>query len=294
MNHRTQTKNDMCEVCGQRRKFVERGVRHPYCGKTCAKQAQPSSTTVCRLHGCVLASRPMFVGFCSEIHSKEAVRSHQVSGCTQCNYRPSVKGNLCAVCERELRLEELDQRKTVFQSLASQVKDTWEPSNSGVDVQKIFNIINPQASQSRFEEHRQKLLSIGPVENLPTFYSSQCVCNLGYRDSEICDKPSCGICAVLRSSFRSLAFGKLNDNGRHGKGIYSYLNPAHADKHSTACTSSPYLVMISCEVVKPKAANTSLFPMRLTSDIDDVFVNNSDAIIARHVILYTKQNNHPT
>lgn len=36
---------------------------------------------------------------------------------------------------------------------------------------------------------------------------------------------------------------------RHGAGIYSYLDPALADGFATSCTSSPYRVMIACDVI---------------------------------------------
>jgi hypothetical protein len=35
---------------------------------------------------------------------------------------------------------------------------------------------------------------------------------------------------------------------RFGDGIYSYRNPALADLFATSCTSSPYRVMIACDV----------------------------------------------
>lgn len=34
---------------------------------------------------------------------------------------------------------------------------------------------------------------------------------------------------------------------RFGEGIYSYRNPACADRFSTSCTTSPYRVMIACD-----------------------------------------------
>lgn len=41
----------------------------------------------------------------------------------------------------------------------------------------------------------------------------------------------------------------MNLSLRYGSGIYSYPNPALADEHSTSCTSSPYRVMIACDIV---------------------------------------------
>lgn len=40
-----------------------------------------------------------------------------------------------------------------------------------------------------------------------------------------------------------------NSQQRHGSGVYSYLDPALADGFATSCTSSPYRVMIACDVI---------------------------------------------
>jgi len=293
MSHKAQTQNDMCVACGMRPKYVEHGYQHPYCGRTCAKRAQQSGTSTCRLRGCPVAGRTAFVGFCSEYHASEAVRSQQVKGCIQCNDRPATTGNLCPVCDRRSKdepvLEELDPRGNAFKNLANTTVHKWSSSNGGVKIEKVFKVVNSQATQDRFEANSQKLISAGSMEMLRTYHSSQCICNLGYLDNKICDRPSCGICSILKSSFKSFAFGDQFNTGRYGKGIYSYLNPARADRHSTSCMSSPYRVMISCDVAMTKAAKSWLPQMRVTSLSDEdgvVFVNNPDAIIAKHVILY--------
>lgn len=231
---------------------------------------------------------------CRIINFRAAVRSQQVRGCAQCNDLPSVEGNLCAACDRqsraEPRLDELDPHGPAFKRLASDIDLLWKPVNSSVKVAKIFSIVNSQGARDKFETKQKKLISAGSVQMLRTFHSSQCICNLGHLDSKICDTPSCGICSVLKSSFKLFAFGIPHNDGRHGKGIYSYQNPACADRHSTSCTSSPYRVMISCTVAIQDGKSWLPKLRRVTSisDDDGVFVSDPDAIIARHVILYTK------
>jgi len=49
-----------------------------------------------------------------------------------------------------------------------------------------------------------------------------------------------------------------------GDGVYSYRNPALADNFATSCTSSPYRVMIACDVtVEP--AQTAVDEVRRLS-----------------------------
>ena len=104
-------------------------------------------------------------------------------------------------------------------------------------------------------------------EKVRSFHSSLCLCDLGTKGAVLCSSKSCGICQIVKSRFKSFAFGALSNTGRwvvdcilgrieltrpiisFGDGIYSYRNPALADVFATSCTSSPYRVMIVCDVV---------------------------------------------
>ena len=106
-------------------------------------------------------------------------------------------------------------------------------------------------------------------EKVRSFYSSQCICDLGLYDPRLCSFKSCGICCVVKSFFKSFAFGEPFNKGRwgvgsrhtahyltlsesqirYGNGIYSYESPALADMFATSCTSSPYRVMVACDVI---------------------------------------------
>jgi hypothetical protein len=104
-------------------------------------------------------------------------------------------------------------------------------------------------------------------EEVRSFHSSQCICDLGHKEPVLCNYRSCGICSIVKSSFKSFAFGVTSNSGRcawncwlqwntnwwfrsrFGEGIYSYRNPAFADQYATSCTSSPYRVMIACDAL---------------------------------------------
>jgi len=48
------------------------------------------------------------------------------------------------------------------------------------------------------------------------------------------------------------AFDISHDTGSYENGIYTNLNPAEADRFSTSSMSSPYRVMVLCDVIMDK------------------------------------------
>ena len=136
-------------------------------------------------------------------------------------------------------------------------QSTWEIQASTSDN---YNSGNKLTSKCRS--------SYPGFEEVRSFHSSQCICDLGHKEPTLCSYKSCGICLIVKSSFKSFAFGATSNIGRcvescwlkwncwwwsrFGDGIYSYRNPAYADQYATSCTSSPYRVMIACdELVEP-------------------------------------------
>ncbi|THV01272.1 ADP-ribosylation [Dendrothele bispora CBS 962.96] len=119
------------------------------------------------------------------------------------------------------------------------------------------------------------------IQNTMTSQSSetQCICNLGVNQAVLCDLKSCGICNVVKSSFKTFAFGEHANNGRFGEGVYSYRNPQLADKFATSCTSSPYRVTIACDVVVENMVEVP--------ESESLFVATADAIIPAYVIMYS-------
>jgi len=163
----------------------------------------------------------------------------------------------------------------------------WKSPQSSVSVKKIYNVTTPREAQTKYDAYIKKLVAAGyGVQELRTFHSSQCICDLGVGDAVLCSFKACGICNIVKSSFRAFAFGVTENTGRYGPGTYSYLDPTLADVWSTSCTTSPYRVMIACDVVMSSTGKRKgAVSIR---DGDRIFVNNSDAIAAAYVILYTK------
>ena len=89
---------------------------------------------------------------------------------------------------------------------------------------------------------------------------------------------------------------------RQGKGLYSSRNPAFADRFATSCLSSPYRVMIACDVALPQQLDKStsvtisdlnvgqLFTIYVQVVAGDrVVVRKPEAIVPRFIVMYVKQ-----
>ena len=101
------------------------------------------------------------------------------------------------------------------------------------------------------QNSRSKLTTLGIPRQIQTFHSTQCICDLGTSGVKFCTWQSCGICAIIRSAFNAFEFGVKSNSGRCGSGVYSYLEPSLADRHAVSTTTSPYRVMLVCEVDLP-------------------------------------------
>lgn len=234
------------------------------------------------LHGCRATGKPAFSNFCSESHAKEGVRLGQVEGCQKCAIQPRTVGPLCIPCDRREsvgpRLRELNADGSTFKSLRAQFLSEWESSEGSPSFAKAYEIILPRDVRIRHDQYRS---SNPKFEEVRSFHSSQCICDLGFKDSALCSFKSCGICCPIKSSFKSFAFGAPANKGRFGDGIYSYRNPALADRFATSCTSSPYRVVIACDAtVEPMLDEIA--------DEESLFVPSADAILPVFVIMYTR------
>jgi len=160
-----------------------------------------------------------------------------------------------------------------------------------VEVHKVYEIFLPRDVYAAREAYRMNLEALGDAAKIRTFHGAQCICDLGVTDSNPCNWKSCGICSIVKSSFTAFEFGVASNHGRYGKGIYSYFDPSMADRFATSSVTSPYRVMLACEVNVPAAnSNASKSPMVVKSleDEDRIFVSSAEAISPRFVILYSK------
>ncbi|KAJ6620077.1 hypothetical protein B0H10DRAFT_2163668 [Mycena sp. CBHHK59/15] len=272
--------NDMCEQCGQKPKFIEPGgTKHQYCGRACAKKAQGPSPIPCALRGCRATGKPAFANFCSDDHGKQAVRLGQVEGCDSCHEYPRSSGDLCIACDRRFpgpRLRELSVGGATFKDVRTQFLSEWDsPTVARPKIEKVYQVSVPRDIRARHNAYRANLRA---TEEIRVFHSSQCICDMGTKTPTLCAFRSCGICCIVKSSFKTMAFGERFNHGRFGEGIYSYRNPSLADVHATSATSSPYRVMVACDV-----AVESDFEV---PDEESVFVPCADAIVPAYIIMY--------
>ncbi|KAF8150096.1 hypothetical protein B0H34DRAFT_667316 [Crassisporium funariophilum] len=278
---------DLCEICGKKPKFIDKGVKHPYCSRSCARSGHGPSPTACVLRGCRATGKPAFANFCSEAHARDGVRQGEVEGCELCGVQPRIAGTMCIPCDRLVRagprLKELNPDGAAYKNLRAQFLSEWESPRNSPSFEKVYEVILPRDIRTQHDRYRS---SNPTLEEVRSFHGSQCICDLGYKDSALCNFKSCGICTIVKSAFRSFAFGLSLNSGRFGEGIYSYRNPALADRFATSCTSSPYRVMIACDVSVEPAQSTT----EEVCQEESLFVPCADAILPVYVFMYTKSN----
>ncbi|KAF5392273.1 hypothetical protein D9757_001557 [Collybiopsis confluens] len=359
---------NMCEVCGKNPKFVEKGHKHPYCGRTCAAAssatAKPSSgpllasvkrrvaaasttspspqssssnspssgsgygstTSVsssstgktasaktaqscqmpssdCAFPGC--GYEVEYFGYCGPDHAMEAVKLGHAEACDVCREQPGVcaspgvnsgigfgtrggagggknKGTkLCPGCERVAKggtqIKEIASRDGKFQQVRKQFIKEWNVRQESLPaVDKVYQIIPPREQLSRYQSYRRTLKN--PHE-IRTYHASLVICDLGTKGPFLCERKGCGVCTVARSSFNQFAFEEPFNQGRFGPGIYTYINPKLADKYATTVTTSPYRVIVVCDVL--------LDGQQEVPADESIFVQSSDAINAAYVIMYS-------
>ncbi|KAI5120712.1 hypothetical protein M0805_007673 [Coniferiporia weirii] len=306
----TSSVSDTCENCGINPKFVESNGRiHPYCGRSCAAEYKRASQQIpsygkapatryqpqndwvklppdCLLRDCKNQGRPQFGGFCSDSHSTHAMRKNYVKACSQCGSMPQTSGDMCIACQRfqgTTTLNELHHNDMKFKSVVSTFVDSWTTTKKAPRVMKVLEVNLSRKGRNGFEAYRKYLQKQSQPFEIPTFHSSQCVCDLGTKSShQLCEYPSCGLCSAVRSNFTKFAFGAPYNSGSQGDGVYSYTSSSRADKHATSCTTSPYRATILCSVLVENSHTT-----KSVVNGDTVVVADADAIIPTHILLYS-------
>lgn len=253
----------LCEVCGKKPKFVEGNVEHPYCGRACARHAG-NAPIACKFPNCKYTGKPALSGYCSQAHARDAPRNEVQN--TQAS---------------SPILRELDVNGPTFKELESTFSSRWRSSTILPTIKKVYEVTDTASNRKKYDDFKAKLAATDPVEEIKTFYSHQCICDLGTKGPTLCEFKSCGICMVVKSSFRRFVFDRKADHGRLGDGIYTHLDASQADKAATSCTTSPYRVMTMCRIAKP--SNPSVL-----GDFDPVFCHMADEILPEYIVMYVK------
>ncbi|KAF8072196.1 hypothetical protein FPV67DRAFT_925682 [Lyophyllum atratum] len=277
---------DLCETCGAKPKFVENGVKHRYCSRTCARNGQGPTPDGCKLRGCRATGKSAFAKFCSEAHAKEGVLQGIVEACETCKTLPRTVGALCIPCDRRAHSQgsfrELRANGRTFRNYRDHFLSQWKSPEPAPTVDRIFEVDIPH--DARIKQNAYRASSASAVE-IRTYHSAQCICNFGVDTTPVlCNYKSCGICCILKSSFNSFAFGAPFNTGRFGDGIYSYRNSALGDYFATACTSSPYRVSIGCSAIVDSGTTGS----NTSGESESVFVPTADAIVPVCILVYRK------
>lgn len=279
----------MCEACGIKPKYVNPGgTQHSYCGRSCARTGVGKAASECLLRGC---SNPgtAFNGFCSVDHAKKGSAVSPPSASpgpkTQLQTHNHNGAGHAKPPSDVVNLSEIPSSATVWREFVREWNSKWLSQEGSALVEKLYEISYPKSISDAQDKYLQGSQATGQAHILRTFHAAQCICDMGTKGPMLCKWNSCGICNVVGSAFKSVAFGVPYNIGRQGKGLYSSRNPASADRLATSCLSSPYRVIIACDVILPQHLDKS------TSIVagDRVVVRVSDAIIPRFIVMYTKQ-----
>ncbi|KAG2111733.1 hypothetical protein DEU56DRAFT_919961 [Suillus clintonianus] len=282
---------NMCEACGNKPKYVDpSGMQHSYCGRSCARTMVGKAASECSLKGC---SNPgnAFNGFCSVDHAKQGSAVSPPSASPGPKTQPQTHNHNGTGRTKPkppldiVHLSEIPSSTTVWREFVREWNSKWLSQEGSALVEKLYEISYPTSISDAQDKYLQGTQATGQARILRTFHASQCICDMGTKGPMLCKWNSCGICNVVGSAFKGVAFGVQYNTGRQGKGLYSSRNPASADRLATSCLSSPYRVVIACDVVLPQNLDKS------TSVVagDRVVVRVSEAIIPRFVVMYTKQ-----
>ncbi|KAL4062339.1 hypothetical protein J3A83DRAFT_1864565 [Scleroderma citrinum] len=281
--------SNLCEVCGIKAKYVDTsGVIHSYCGRTCAARGAAAGAAMksppCKIRGCSNVEDPTLPGFCSEDHAKRGVNIGLVQACARCKSLPQSSGQMCARCVQlpvdEPKIYDINSSGTVWREFQREWNDRWKDGGSAT-IEKLFEISYSPVIVAEKESYAS---SSGGMRLFRTFHASQCICDMGTNGTVLCTWASCGVCNIVKSAFKGVSFGAPHNKGRHGNGLYSCTSSSRADRYATSCLSSPYRVMIACDVVLPQvpSKNSSV----LMDDL--VVVRDSAAISPRYIVMYTR------
>lgn len=263
--------SSMCDVCGVRPKYKDTFTTHAFCGRTCAQKAPK-----CLSPRCTQKGQKQYAGYCSVSHQSSAF-------CKQCRTTRADTDGLCSLCYRKreetmvhkfTRLSEVQRTHPDFLEVESRLQAAWAKKGRAPPLQ-VCRIIKVQpateAEQARIAYARSLNEDPrGKPETYLTFYSNQCICDLGADNQplSLCKFKSCGICKPLSSCFENLVFDKQAHEGRFGPGLYVNLDPKRADPHAISTTSSPYRVVIMSTAVLPFDPVTRSRTGKITKEYD--------------------------
>ncbi|KAF9533939.1 hypothetical protein CPB83DRAFT_844795 [Crepidotus variabilis] len=278
---------ELCEVCHARPKFQDpTGFKHQYCGKTCARNDPYKSPTANRGYLAPQQGVPSRgTAFVAKAQSRPIVHAQQTDKCELCSVQPGTRGTICFSCDQLVKigpqLQELNPGSQDFKTVQADFICKWKSAGSHPQLEKVYAVLPLQDPQTKFLRYRA---SKPNSQVARSYYASQCICDFGAQVSLLCNIKACGICSIVKSSFQSFAFGARFNSGRYGDGVYSYSNPAMADRFATTSESSPYRVAIACDV----CVELGQKGIDKLGKGESIFVPHSDGILPVFILLYRR------
>jgi len=111
----------------------------------------------------------------------------------------------------------------------SQFSNEWRTQDDPPTAEKIYEITISRDVRAKHDAYgydvrivQDSSLTCAPhrtkhpsLKEIRTFHSSQCICDLGSKEAALCNFKACGICNIVKSSFKAFAFAVPYNTGRY-------------------------------------------------------------------------------
>ncbi|KAF9444459.1 ADP-ribosylation [Macrolepiota fuliginosa MF-IS2] len=188
---------------------------------------------------CSMAHKILEENFCIMcLQAPKAIMSHFCSqGCAD-----KVESGAPAILENPAGhitsgLHRLDPTDPDYGNLERQFIGGWQhPHKMKTRVRAVFRIVSPPSFYTDYFQHRDRILgdvSDGfPSEQL-LFHGTNRACSLGEdgASTDLCQRPDCYLCSIIRNSFDITKCGTKNRFHRFGTGIYTTSVSSKADDY---------------------------------------------------------------
>lgn len=95
--------------------------------------------------------------------------------------------------------------------MRAQFLSEWDAPGPSPVFEKVYEVALPRDIRAKHEQYRA---SNPGFQQVRSFHASQCICDLGTKEAALCSFKSCGICSIVKSSFKTFTFGISHNNGR--------------------------------------------------------------------------------
>ncbi|KAH9830118.1 ADP-ribosylation [Rhodofomes roseus] len=185
----------------------------------------------------------------------------------------------------------------------------WRHPTRVPTVLRIWKIHCLKRVDDKFTQYQRAITSKRNVARGNTrllWHGTIRACRIGDNSSmgNVCNRPSCSVCGIIRTSFSIARVGQHHKFSQFGKGIYTTGTSSKANDYVVEQGGSPYKAMLLSEVVAGKEARKTANDLMLSKppdecdcvlgvpgtqsvlNYDEVVVYRDDAIRPSFLVIY--------